>query len=132
MATHLVEVLTFAGCPHGEPALEFAQRIVRETNAEAEVRRVDVPDAEAAVAQRFLGSPTIRVDGHDVEPGADERHDYAMSCRIYRTSAGLLGRPEEQWVRDALARTLRFQAPAARNEHHDGDDRNQVSKQGLR
>jgi hypothetical protein len=61
-----------------------------------------VPNAEAAVAQRFLGSPTIRIDGRDVEPGADERFGYAISCRMYRTSVGLAGQPNEQWLRDAL------------------------------
>jgi hypothetical protein len=73
MAKRVVEVLTFAGCPHGDPALEVATRVVREIGAEAEVRRVDVADAEGAVVERFLGSPTIRVDGRDVEPGADKR-----------------------------------------------------------
>jgi hypothetical protein len=102
MATHLIEILTFEGCPHGDPAFELAQRVVRETGTEAEVRRVDVPNAEAAVAQRFLGSPTIRIDGRDVEPGADERFGYAISCRMYRTSVGLAGQPNEQWLRDAL------------------------------
>jgi hypothetical protein len=102
MATHLVEILTFEGCPHGEPALELARRVIRETGAEAELRRVDVAGGEAAVTHRFLGSPTIRVDGRDVEPGADERHDYAISCRMYRTSAGLVGQPDAQWIREAL------------------------------
>ena len=46
------------GCPHGEPAIERAQRVIRATGAEAEVRRVSVVDSEAAVSQRFLGSPT--------------------------------------------------------------------------
>jgi hypothetical protein len=42
------------------------------------------------------------VNGQDVEPGADERHDYALSCRVYRTGAGITGEPEERWLRDAL------------------------------
>jgi len=99
---HLVEVLTFKGCPHGEPAFALAQRVVVETAVDAVVRRVDVPDTEAATTQRFLGSPTIRVDGRDIAPAADERHDYALSCRVYRTSAGVSGQPEERWLRDAL------------------------------
>jgi hypothetical protein len=104
MLTHPVEILTFESYPHRDPAIEFAQRLVCETGAEAEVRRVDVTDTDAAVAQRFLGSPTILADGRDVEPGADEHHDYALSCRMYRTSTGLTGQPAEQWLRDALAR----------------------------
>jgi hypothetical protein len=63
-----------------------------------------VPDAEGAVVERFLGSPTIRVAGRRVEPGADERRDYAFACRVYRTRCGFAGQPEEQWLRDALER----------------------------
>lgn len=33
-------------------------------------------------------SPTIRVNGHDMEPGADERTDFGMKCRLYRTTSG--------------------------------------------
>jgi hypothetical protein len=102
MSKRVVEVLTFAGCPHGEPAVELAERVVAEMAVDAVVRRVDVSDAEAAVTQRFLGSPTIRVDGHDIDPAADERHEYALSCRVYRTAAGVTGQPDEQWLRDAL------------------------------
>ena len=98
----LVEVLTFKGCPHGDPALALAQRVVEEMAADATVSRDDVPDAEAAVKERFLGSPTIRVNGTDIDPTATERSDYALSCRVYRTFAGVSGQPDEQWLRDAL------------------------------
>jgi hypothetical protein len=102
MAKHLIEVLTFAGCPHRTSALELAERVVREMAADAEVREVEVADEGGAIAQRFLGSPTIRVDGRDVEPGAEQRSDFALSCRVYRTARGLVGQPEEHWLRDAL------------------------------
>ena len=69
----------------------------------ATVRRVDVPDAEAATAQRFLGSPTIRVNGRDIEPGATARDQYVLSCRIYRTDSGIASEPDEQWLREALS-----------------------------
>ncbi len=103
MTRRVVEVLTFEGCPNAGAALELASRVVRESGADADVRRVDVPDAEAATALRFLGSPTIRVDGADIEPGASERSDYVLACRLYRSDAGIAGRPEEGWLRDALA-----------------------------
>jgi hypothetical protein len=66
-----------------------------------------VPDADAAVALRFLGSPTVRVDGHDVEPGADERRDFVLACRVYQTDQGTAGEPDEAWIRAALKRASR-------------------------
>jgi hypothetical protein len=99
----LVEVLTFEGCPHAAPALELVERVLADSGVGATVRRVDVPDAEAAAAQRFLGSPTIRVNGRDIEPGVVERDQYVLSCRIYRTDFGIAGEPDEQWLREALS-----------------------------
>ena len=102
MSEPLVEVLTFEGCPHAEPALALVRRVIAESDIGATVRRVDVPDPRAAVEQRFLGSPTIRVNGRDIEPGVGERDDYALSCRVYRTEGGLKGEPDERWLREAL------------------------------
>ena len=96
-------MLTFEGCPHAEPALELVKRVLADSDVGATVRRVDVPDAEAAAAQRFLGSPTIRVNGRDIEPGITERDQYVLSCRIYRTNSGITGEPDEQWLREALS-----------------------------
>ena len=99
----LVEILYFDGCPNHEPAVELVERIDRELGTGAELKLVNVPDQEAATRLRFLGSPTIRVDGVDVDPLTAQRSDYALSCRIFSTELGPSGRPEERWVRDALA-----------------------------
>ena len=66
-----------------------------------------MPDPETAQKLRFLGSPTVRIAGQDVEPGAAARTDFALSCRLYRTDAGLQGQPDERWVRAALAECAR-------------------------
>jgi hypothetical protein len=102
VSTPLVEVLTFDGCPHAEPALALVERVLADTGIAATVRRLDVPDAGTAEVERFLGSPTIRVDGRDIEPGADERHQYVLACRVYRTEHGTAGEPDERWLRQAL------------------------------
>ena len=99
----LVEILYFDGCPNYEGARELVERVSRELGVEPELRLVNVPDEEAARRLRFLGSPTIRVGGSDVEPHAEERDEYVLSCRVYRTVRGFAGHPDERWVRDALA-----------------------------
>lgn len=97
-----VEILYFDGCPNHEPARALVERLARELRVEPEIEFVEVADSEAAVALRFLGSPTVRIDAVDVEPDAGERRDFAFSCRIYRSEAGASEQPEESWVRDAL------------------------------
>ena len=98
-----IEVLTFEGCPNAEAARGLVERVVADSGVKAEVAYVDVPDPEAAERLRFLGSPTIRVDGRDIEPGADERTDFVLACRIYRTEHGTAGVPDERWFHEALA-----------------------------
>ncbi len=99
-----VEILVFDGCPNAEPTRELVGRVARELAIEPEICVVLVSDAESAQSTRFLGSPTVRVDGHDIEPGAGQRTDFAFSCRVYGTANGLAGQPDETWVRDALTK----------------------------
>jgi hypothetical protein len=100
----LVEILYFDGCPNHEGALELVRRLAEELRLDPEIRLVNVPDPEAAAGLCFLGSPTVRIGGHDIEPGAEERRDFALSCRVFRTEQGFAGQPDERWVREALLR----------------------------
>lgn len=99
----LVEVLSFDGCPNQATALAAVRNVAGELGLDPEIRLVDVPDLETAHAYRFLGSPTVRVDGRDIEPGASERTDYVLSCRLYETDGGISGQPDERWIRQALS-----------------------------
>ena len=102
----LVEILYFDGCPNHEPAIALVERVSGELGIAPELRLVRVADQEAAERLRFLGSPTIRVGGVDVDPRAGEHDEYALSCRVFRTEHGIVGQPDERWVRRALEREL--------------------------
>ena len=65
---------------------------------------IDATDQALAVRLRFSGSPTIRIDGRDVDPESVDAGDDSPRCRLYRTSSGLRGVPERQWVEAALRR----------------------------
>jgi hypothetical protein len=97
----IVEVLTIEDCPHGEPALELARAIISDVGVDADVRLVFVERREVE-QRRFLGSPSLRVDGNDIEPGAELRTDYSYSCRLYRTSAGAAPLPDIAWIREKV------------------------------
>jgi hypothetical protein len=98
-----VEVLYFDGCSSHEALLPRLRRLLDEAGFASEIhlRRVDSP--EGADRERFLGSPTVRIDGSDVDPAAAERTDYGLKCRLYPTGDGLRGMPPDDWIRDALA-----------------------------
>lgn len=98
-----IEVLYFDGCPNHEQLLVRLPRLLEREGIDAEIVLCNVPDDEHAQRERFLGSPTIRVHGRDIDPGASDRDDYGLKCRIYQTPAGLTGLPPDQWIIDAIA-----------------------------
>jgi hypothetical protein len=102
-----VDVLYFEGCSNHGLARALVERVAAELQVKPELRLVKVPDADGALKLRFLGSPTIRVDGRDVEPGADEREDFAFACRVYRGEHDFARQPDEAWIREALAAAAR-------------------------
>jgi len=99
-----VEVLFFEGCPNHEALLPALRALLVSIGTGVDVELVRVEDLEAAERARFLGSPTVRVNGEDVEPGAGERRDFGLKCRLYATPDGIQGLPADEWVLDALAR----------------------------
>ncbi|MHB1810628.1 MAG: DF family (seleno)protein [Solirubrobacteraceae bacterium] len=99
----IVEVLYFDGCPNHEALLPRLRGLLPSTGDSPPIELREVADDEAAQRERFLGSPTVRVNGIDIEPGAEQRTDYGLKCRLYRTAAGeLSGQPPGEWLRAAL------------------------------
>lgn len=98
-----MEILYFVGCPNHKAARALVERVAEDLGSGPEIRPVEVETPEDAQLMRFLGSPTIRVDGRDVEPGSETRTDFSRSCRVYRSDGGFSGEPAEAWVRAALA-----------------------------
>ena len=111
-----IEVLYFDGCPNHTALIAQLRRLMREAGVDEHVRVHRVESPEAARRERFLGSPTLRIDGADVEPGASRRTDFGLKCRLFATAAGLRGIPADDWVLTALtagARAGRGGAPTS-------------------
>jgi len=97
----IVEILYVDDCPGHARLLPTVQRLAE--LAGAELRQQRIRNSREAERERFLGSPTVRVNGRDVEPGASARTDYGLKCRIYRSVAlGQASVPPERWIRAAL------------------------------
>jgi hypothetical protein len=99
-----VELLYFDDCPN-YPALRLrVEQLLADQGLADQLELVRITSLEEAKAHRFLGSPSLRVDGADVEPDADERTDFGMKCRIYATGGGLKPTPSDELVKAALDR----------------------------
>jgi len=98
----VIEVLYVRDCPHYRETLALVDRVRGELGIDAELRTTLVVDQAAADQARFAGSPTVRVDGRDVEPGSEPVAEYVLGCRLYRLEHRFAGHPEERWVWEAL------------------------------
>src|SRR5689334_16890884 len=97
-----IELLWFSGCPSHEAAEVMLRQVLAKHGAADPIVRVAVEDEEAGNRVLFPGSPTIRINGDDVEPGWEPCADCTPRCRLYLTSAGLRGIPEWAWVEHAV------------------------------
>lgn len=101
-----IEVFYCEDCPNHPATLERINQILRDEGHHAEVREILVPDAKAAQATRFLGSPTVRVNGIDIEPEARERSDFGLMCRRYSEEI-----PSCELIRQAIRSSLEMGDP---------------------
>jgi hypothetical protein len=106
-----VEVLVVSGCPGTELAIARVREASEALGLETNMRLVIVDGEAHAQRLRFLGSPSVRVEGLDVEDSlAEEEPDpnarpIGLSCRLY-TNDGVVERaPPLASIRAALARS---------------------------
>jgi hypothetical protein len=100
-----IELLWWEGCPYWNQTLEDLQAAVAQAGLDPRrivVREID--DHAHAEGERFVGSPTILVDGRDVQP-PDEAELPGLTCRIYRLRDGRISpTPDPADLREALER----------------------------
>jgi len=83
----VIEVLYVPGCPNHQAAIENLSSALRSAAINAPIQEIAVTDDAMAHQLKFPGSPTIRVDGIDVEPNP---HDsYGLACRLYSNGTGV-------------------------------------------
>ena len=74
----------FDGCPHWRTLYDRLRQVLREEgllDVEPVLEQVGTP--EDAERLRFVGSPTILIDGRDPFGGTGE--GFGLSCRVYTT-----------------------------------------------
>ena len=96
-----IEILYITGCPNYSPSLARLRKVLRQEGVSAELSEIEVKDDAAARALNFVGSPTIRVNGLDIEVESRDVSEPAFACRRY---AG--GAPSEAMIQGALREAL--------------------------
>jgi hypothetical protein len=99
-----IELLYFDGCPSHDAFLPRLRELLDRAGVDEPMQERRIESHEDAERERFLGSPTLRIDGVDVDPGAGGRTDFGLRCRLYPTAGALRGVPPDEWVLAALRR----------------------------
>ena len=94
-----IEVLYFEGCPNHQPTVDRVREILGRLGLDEEVVELEIQGPEDARHLRFLGSPSVRVNGVDIEPAACTRTDYGFACRTYPRGAEM---PSDRMIEEAI------------------------------
>lgn len=99
-----VELLWWSGCPSSDEAIELVREEMGAAGIDPERLEVrELATETQALDESFPGSPTIRVDGDDVQPPG--YGPVGLTCRLYRRRDGRVSPlPDRSDVRDALER----------------------------
>lgn len=95
-----IEFLYFEGCPNWIPAYQTLENVAARLAPDAAIRKICIESDHHAQKEYFQGSPSIRVDGVDLQGLNNE--PAGMSCRMYRASAT----PPEWMIEAAILRAL--------------------------
>jgi hypothetical protein len=98
-----IELLHWEGCPSLDETRELLEDVLRERGLDATIDVRHVGTHEEAEAADFHGSPTIRIDGRDVDPAGASGQRVALACRIYRLPDGRASPvPSREMLEEAL------------------------------
>lgn len=78
-----IEIQYFDGCPNSKEFVENLRRALAKAEFEYSYKETKVETAEKAMEVRFRGSPTLLINGIDLE-GAEAPEKPGLTCRVYR------------------------------------------------
>lgn len=101
-----VEVLFFKGCPNHLPTVERVRETLDRMGLHEDVHEIEVDSQDKAEATAFLGSPSVRINGVDIEPSARDARTFGLTCRTYIDVAARTGLPSRQLIWAAIAEQI--------------------------
>lgn len=101
-----VELLHIPDCPNCEVATRLLKEILHEHGLPPKIAELSVTDFAQAEALAFPGSPTIRIDGKDVDPTFPDQGYRGLSCRTYIVDGKRQGVPSRAMISLAIRAAL--------------------------
>jgi hypothetical protein len=102
-----IEFLFWEDCPSHPKAFELLQEVMAEVEVDSTIEKIEVLTDEDAARLAFPGSPTIRVDGVDIDGEGAAQMETALTCRVYVLENGRFSPlPSREMLRRALVRGI--------------------------
>ena len=99
-----IEFLYWEDCPSHPQAWSLLEEVLTELGIEAAVEQIEVVTDEDVERLEFPGSPTIRVNGVDIDPDGAAQMGAALTCRVYRLEGGRFSPvPSKEMIKQALS-----------------------------
>jgi hypothetical protein len=107
-----VELLYLPGCPNHGAAVDLVHSVLKAEGMPAELQEIPIRDDEEASTHGFPGSPTIRVNGQDIENIPTHQLCVGFACRTYFIEGKSQGVPP----RSSIERAIRAARAAEENQ----------------
>ena len=104
LSTNNIQFHYFEGCPSHKPALAYLKEIIEEEKIDANIEMVRVESPEEAQKVGFQGSPSIKINGIDLE---DKNDGFSFNCRLYNVDGKLTGTPSKEIIKRSLLQKLK-------------------------
>jgi glutaredoxin len=97
-----IQLYYLEGCPNYQKAHNILKEVLAEQGIKTEVELIKVETEEDARRHRFIGSPTIKINGVDVEPGVQDVRQFSLGCRVYLNNGAHQGFPPKAMLVQAI------------------------------
>lgn len=97
-----IDILFIRGCPGYKYVKKYIEEIVTDESIYAEINLIQIEKEEDARNLHFIGSPTVRVNGEDVEKGFIDTKDYGLKSRIYYIDGKPFYYPSKSMILNAI------------------------------
>lgn len=97
-------------CPTHPAAVKLIKHVLAAEGIATRIHEVLVTDERMAGELKFVGSPTIRINGRDVAGKSQTAMNFALTCRLYPGSKQI-GLPPAEIVHRAIVDAWRGEQP---------------------
>jgi len=97
-----IGIFFIEGCPCVSAITDYIKEVLAEESVDADISLILIETPEDARRLQFTGSPTVRINGMDIESNMQATKDYGLRSRHYYINGKILDCPTKSMIRDAI------------------------------